>query len=133
MGYLNGKVKPYLRSATRQRNGMATADQQLQAAEEKLKKQLRQVRAARGQGMSERDRDAIRKREQRLASRLIHIPVLSVEDRTERLRRENAPPRPNRRIAPRPSARRVTLANGWAGRRKAVRGQGMPPTKRANQ
>ena len=33
--------------------------------------------AARGQGMSERDRDAIRKREKRLASRLIQIPPLS--------------------------------------------------------
>ena len=68
---------------------MATADQ-LQAAEKKLKDQLRRVREARGKhgGTSERDRDAIRKRQMRLASRLIQIPVLSPEDRAERLRRE---------------------------------------------
>ncbi len=67
---------------------MAIADNTLADAEKKLKAQLRQVRAARGQGMSERDRDAIRKREKRLASRLIQIPGLSPEDRAERLRRE---------------------------------------------
>lgn len=38
--------------------------------------------------VSERDQDAIRKREKRLESRLIQIPALSPEDRIERLRRE---------------------------------------------
>jgi hypothetical protein len=66
---------------------MATADQ-LRSAERKLKDQLRQVRAAQRGRVSERDRDAIRKRETRLASRLIQIPALSPEDRAERLRRE---------------------------------------------
>ena len=67
---------------------MTTADQ-LQAAERKLKENLRKVQAARGRGgISERDRDAIRKRESRLIPRLIQIPPLSPEDRAERLRRE---------------------------------------------
>ena len=69
---------------------MATSDQQLRNAETKLRDQLRKVRAAQGPGgrMSERERDAIRKREGRLADRLIQIPALSPEDRVERLRRE---------------------------------------------
>ncbi len=68
---------------------MTTADQ-LQAAEKKLKDQLRKVRAVRGKrgGISERDQDALRKRETRLESRLIYIPSLTPEDRAERLRRE---------------------------------------------
>ena len=64
-----------------------TTAAQLQAAEKKLEGQLRKVRAARGRS-SERDRDALRKRETRLASRLIQIPTLSPADRAERLRRE---------------------------------------------
>ncbi len=67
---------------------MQITDDQLQAAEKKLKGQLRKVREARGQGLSERDRDALRKHEQRLVGRLIQIPVLPPEDRAERLRRE---------------------------------------------
>jgi len=69
---------------------VATADQQLRAAENKLTSQLRKVRAARGESgrISERDRDALRKRETRRASRLIQIPEMPPEDRAERLRRE---------------------------------------------
>ena len=67
---------------------MSTADK-LAAAEKKLQSQIRQLRKAQGKdGLSERDRDAMRKRQTRLASRLIQIPVLSLEDRAERLRRE---------------------------------------------
>ncbi len=68
---------------------MATADQ-LQAAERKLKDQLRQVRAARGESgrISERDQDALRKRGIRLASRLVTVRSLTPEERVERLRRE---------------------------------------------
>ncbi len=68
---------------------MATADK-LRAAEKKLKDQLRQVRAARGKSgrLSERDRDALRKRETRLASRHVRSRSLTPEERKERLRRE---------------------------------------------
>jgi hypothetical protein len=68
---------------------MATADQ-LRNAQKKLEEQLRKVRAARGQQgrMSERDRDALRKRERRLESRHVRTRSLTEEELTERLRRE---------------------------------------------
>ena len=86
MGYLYGKVKPYLWSAVGRSDKMSTADR-LRDAEKKLESQLRQVRAARGRP-SERDRDAIRKREKRLESRHAHTRSLTPEERAERLRRE---------------------------------------------
>jgi len=74
------------RTETERSSLMPRADP-LQAAEKTFETQLRKVRAARGRS-SERDRDALRKRETRLASRLIQIPTLSPADRAERLRRE---------------------------------------------
>ena len=68
---------------------MATADK-LQAAERKLKDQLRQVRAARGESgrISERDQDVERKRESRLAGREVPVRSLTPDELAERLRRE---------------------------------------------
>ncbi len=66
---------------------------EIKAAKRKLTDQLARLRAAEkglptADRISERDQDAIRKRETRLASRLIQIPTLSPKDRAERLRRE---------------------------------------------
>ena len=69
---------------------MPAADK-LRDAEKKLKEQLRRVRAARGKTTdrtSERDYDALRKRTQRLETRLVTVRSLTPEELAERLRRE---------------------------------------------
>jgi|GEM_PF-1920985 len=63
---------------------------ELSKTEKRLEEQLRKIRKAKGKDtrLSERERDALAKRERRLRSRLVDIPVLSAEDRKERIRRE---------------------------------------------